>query len=197
VNGSQKRTTDHVARRLLRRGVVTLEIILVLPILVIAFIAIFEFGILAIVLGTATAAVVDGAREGALVFPSSLPYDNEDPDPTSEEDIADAIALQMNRFLAVVGLEIQEPGSPNEDPMKQKAYVRIVRDQEIAERGDLSLAADCVTTGPSPGPGETVVTLCFPLVNSPEGRPVPDLLSTFGFSLADRHYNATSRALLQ
>ena len=51
-------------------GVVTLEVVVVLPLLVIVFFAIFEFGLIALVFAAATEAVVDGAPRRQPVVPS-------------------------------------------------------------------------------------------------------------------------------
>lgn len=195
--GDVRSGSGNRGRQRSRGGIVILEVLLVLPVMIAEFLAVFQFGILALVVSTATAAVVDGARTGALVFPASLPYDNVVLDPTGDNDIADAIALQMNRFLAGVGMEIQDPNSANVNPAKHQAYVRIIRNQVVSQRGDASLAGVCTVTGPAAQSGEVVVVLCFRLVNPPDGRPVPDLLATFGVSLADRYFNVTSRAPLQ
>jgi hypothetical protein len=183
-------------RRVRRRGEIILELVLVMPLLIISFVASLEFGVLALVLNTATHAVVDGAHEGALVFPASLPYDDGDPDPTGDDDIADAVALHMNEILAVVGLEIMPDGVANDNPNLANAYVQIVRATVLAERGELTIAPHCMQLGDPPAANETVVTLCFPLVSgAPVGRPVPDWLAPFGFSLSMSYFNATSRSL--
>lgn len=186
-----------------RKGAVFLEFVVAFPILFFATLAIFEFTMALIVVDTATTAVVQGAREGAYGFPSTLNFDDNaalNTDPTADDDIADAIALVMDEYLAVHNLEIRQDGV-NDDLTKPNAYVRIVRETTIAERGDQDLAAACTQAGAAPAAGEIVVTLCFPLVDAANptgvGNPVPDWLSSVGFSLATYRFEATSRALIE
>jgi len=186
-----------------RKGVVFLEFVVAFPILFFTTLAIFEFTMAMIVVDTATTAVVQGAREGAYGFPSTLNFDDNaalNTDPTADDDIADAIALVMDEYLAVHNLEIRQDGV-NDDLTKPNAYVRIVRETTTAERGDQNLAAACTQAGNAPAAGEIVITLCFPLVDAANptgvGNPVPDWLSTVGFSLATYRFEATSRALIE
>ncbi len=144
-----------------------------------------------------------GAREGAFGFPSTLNFDDNgagNTDPIANDDIADAIALVMDEYLAVHNIEIRQDGV-NDDLTKPNAYVRIARATVVAERGDQDLAAACTQAGAAPAAGEIVVTLCFPLVDAANptgvGNPVPDWLSSVGFSLATYRFEATSRALLE
>ena len=64
-----KHQTIHCAHR--RRAAVTLEAILCIPVLVIAFFAVVEFGMILMVHSTITAAAVRGARESAKGRPLS------------------------------------------------------------------------------------------------------------------------------
>jgi hypothetical protein len=179
---------------------VVLEFLLAMPVLFISFLAIFQFGFLALVIQSATAAVIEGAREGALDYGDPpLTFDDLDADPTGNNDIADRIALEMDRYLVVHNIEIRENGS-NDDPNRINAYVRITRGGMTAERGDTTQAAGCVTQGDSADTDEVVVTLCFPLVNQSAtslNQPVPDWLSTFGFSFETMHFEMTARAVLE
>mgnify|MGYP002640456281 CR=1 FL=1 len=194
---------NHLPRQS-RKGAVFLEFVVAFPILFFATLAIFEFTMAMIVVDTATTAVVQGAREGAYGFPSTLNFDDNTPltdtDPTADDDIADKIALLMDEYLAVHNIEIRQD-TFSDDPNKPNAYVRIVRSTTVAERGDIDLRAVCTQAGAVPAAGEIVVTLCFPLVDAANptgvGNPVPDWLSTVGFSLATYRFEATSRALIE
>jgi len=199
----QQKIQQPASRRRPRRGVVYLEFIVAFPILFFSVLAVFEFAMAMIVVDTATTAVVQGAREGAFGFPSTLNFDDNgagNTDPIANDDIADAIALVMDEYLAVHNIEIRQDGV-NDDLTKPNAYVRIARATVVAERGDQDLAAACTQAGAAPAAGEIVVTLCFPLVDAANptgvGNPVPDWLSSVGFSLATYRFEATSRALLE
>lgn len=199
----RRRIQNDQSRKRARKGAVFLEFVVAFPILFFATLGVFEFTMAMIVVDTATTAVVQGAREGAYGFPSTLNFDDNaalDTDPTADDDIADAIALVMDEYLAVHNLEIRQDGV-NDDLTKPNAYVRIVRETTTAERGDQDLAAACTQAGAAPAAGEIVVTLCFPLVDAANptgvGNPVPDWLSSVGFSLATYRFEATSRALIE
>jgi len=169
------------------QGVITLEVILVIPLLVIEFFAIFEFGTIAIVFNAANAAVVAGAYEGSLVYPNTF----------TDDDIADAIRDRMDDFLNVVGIEIADGGSAS----LADARIEIKRGGTLSKvRGttDAGVIANCIQIGDSPAIDECVVTLCFRLnQTTPSGKPIPNWLSMFGFSISNTYFNATSRALLQ
>jgi hypothetical protein len=185
-----------------RGGAVILEFILAMPVLFISFLAIFQFGFLALLIQSATAAVIEGAREGALDF-AGLPENLNaaaDYDPSGDDDIADRIALEMDRFLAIHNIEIRQNGV-NDDADRINAYLNIVYDQTEYHRGDFANQnAGCTQQGDTPVAGEVVVTLCFPLVNQSNpslNQPIPDWLSTFGFSFDTMHFEMTARAVLE
>lgn len=177
-----------------RRGAVVLEFIVAMPVLFVAFLAIFEFGILALVVENGTHAVNEGVREGAKVWGSSVVFDNNPAgnyDPTGNNDIADQIALSMDTILDVFDLEVRQ-NTVSDNLAKANALVIIERGANpVTYRGNITLLSppySCAPTGPSPGVNEIVVTLCFPLVNSSTpattyGNPVPNWLASFGFNL--------------
>lgn len=171
-----------------------------MPILFIATLATFQFGILALVVQAGTTAVMEAAREGAKVFPSTLVLDNGsgNTDPTDNSDIADRIALIVDDFLAVHCLEVRQSGV-NDDADKANAVLLIERGGLTATRGDTGIT--CNRTGTAAGGTEIVVTLCFNLVDSTNptghGNPVPDWLSAFDMSIATCRFEMTSRANLE
>lgn len=186
-----------------RLGVIALEFILCAPVLFIATLACFEFAFIGLVLQVGSAAVIEGAREGAKSYSTALPFDNNPPgygDPTSSDDIADKITLAMEQYLAVHGIEIRAPGI-NDDLTRANAFIRIERGVNTAERGDVSLSAVCPRTGTAPAANEIVVTLGFPLVDtaSPQGlgNPVGDWLAPYGLSLIGYRFTLSSRAVLE
>jgi Flp pilus assembly protein TadG len=197
---STYRSQRAVRRQRRRSGAVFLEFVVAMPILFFAFLAIFEFSFAMIAVDTSTTAVVQGARVGAFQFDPTVTFDNNivgNTDPSGNNDIADQVALEMAKYLAVINVEIRQTGTAG----KPNAYVRIVRGGVVpaqsgtAERGDLTLASTIPPTLPMPATDEIVVTLCYPLTSN--GSPVPDFLSTAGFSLSTYRFEATSRALLE
>ena len=199
---STYRIQQTVRRQRRRSGAVFLEFVVAMPILFFAFLAIFEFSFAMIAVDTSTTAVVQGAREGAFQYDPAVVFDNNvagtgiglGTDPSVNDDIADQVALAMDEYLSVINVEIRENGV-DDDTDKPNAYVQIVRGGVMAERGDATLT--CNATGAAPAANEIVVTLCYPLTSTSNGIPVPDFLSTAGFSLSTYRFEATSRALLE
>lgn len=186
-----------------RAGVIALEFILALPVLFIATVACFEFAFIGLVIQVGSTAVIEGAREGAKSYSVALPFDNNPPafgDPTSSDDIADKIALAMDQYLAVHGIEIRMTGI-NDDTTRANAFIRVERGASTAERGDLSLSAVTTRAGTAPSATEIVVTLAFPLVDASDtqglGNPVGDWLAPYGLSVASYRFEMSSRAALE
>ena len=186
-----------------RRGAVVLEFIVAMPVLFTAFLAIFEFGFMALVLENGTHAVNEGVREGAKLWGSAVALDNNPAfnfDPSGNDDIADQIALAMDNILNVFRMEVRQNGV-NDDPDKANVLVLIERGVSPAvRRGDWTLT--CNRTGPAPTANEIVVTLCFPLVDSSAastglGNPVPNWLMPFGFNLQPYRFEMSARSDLE
>lgn len=185
-----------------RRGAVVLEFIIAMPVLFTAFLAIFEFGFLALVVENGTHAVNEGAREGAKLWGSSVSVDNNlagNYDPTANDDIADQIALAMDAILNIFNLEVRQNGV-SDNPGRANVLVVIERGVTTARRGDNTLT--CNRTGPAPGAGEIVVTLCFPIVDQTApstglGNPVPNWLAPFGFNLTAYRFEMSARSELE
>ena len=185
-----------------RRGAVVLEFIIAMPVLFTAFLAIFEFGFLALVVENGTHAVVEGAREGAKLWGSSVAFDNNavgNYDPTGNDDIADQIALAVDAVVGVFNLEVRQNGI-SDDPTKANVLVLIERGASTARRGDNTLT--CNRTGSAPGATEIVVTLSFPIVDQTApstglGNPVPNWLVPFGLNLAAYRFEMSARSELE
>lgn len=172
-----------------------------MPVLFIATLAAFQFGILSLVVLAGTSAVMEAAREGAKAFPSGLVLDNNPPlntDPLGDDDIADKIALIAEDFLELHCLEVRQSGV-SDSATRGNARIDIDRGGTTAMRGDTTIT--CNRTGTGAGATEIVVTLCFNLVDptnpTGHGNPVPDWLSTFGMSISTCRFEMTSRANLE
>jgi Flp pilus assembly protein TadG len=180
---------------------VTLEFIIAMPVLFTAFLAIFEFGILSLVVQDGTHAVQEAAREGAKVWGSTVPFDNNaggNYDPTGNDDIADQIALVVDSLVGVMGMEVRQNGF-SDNVAKANVLVVIERGGSTARRGDNTLT--CNRTGSAPGTNEIVVTVCFPLVDGTApstayGNPVPNWLKPLGFDLSAFRFEMSARAEL-
>lgn len=177
-----------------------------MPLLFIQLLAIFEFVFIGIVTEAVTSAVVIGAREAALSYPTAYPFDDGTADPTGNNDIADRVALRLERALAVVNLEVRQTGI-NDNTARANAFVRVTRRPtavltQSAERGEVALSSNAPDLGDTIAVGEAVVTVCVPLVDASAptsglGNPVPNWLAPVGFSLAGRNIRVTARSPLE
>jgi hypothetical protein len=186
-----------------RQGVVILEFIVVAPIVFIAFLAIFEFGFLAITLQFGHAALIEGTRRGAELYPPTYPLELNNGIP--DNDICDSIVEIMNDYLAVHCLEIFDPTQGFADnPAFANVQILIERGGATVSRGaavNYPMDYVCMPSGDPPALDEIRVTLCFPIVdlNDPSGcgHPVPDWLSMYGMSLASCVFEVSSRMTLE
>ncbi len=178
---------------------VTLEFIIVAPVVFISVIAIFEFGFLALTLQVGHTALIEGTRRGAELYPSMYPLDMAGPD----NDIADQIVEIMNAHLNVQCLEITQGFADNPDRANAQIIIERAGMSPIM-RGDavnFPPGFVCTPMGPAPDVNEIRVTLCFPIVDATDptgcGNPVPDWLSRYGFSLDGCVFEVSSRMTLE
>ena len=175
----QRRHTDRqIARgiascvRLSRRGIETLEALIAFPVLIIATVGALEFAIIMATQQTITSAAIAGVNVAA-----------------NGGDV-DAVTDKVNEFLAVHGIQVVSGGTA------------------VVQLDDAS--TDTSVTRPNPndtgivftpfGPVTTAldnnqvrVTVCVKFTNG-SGKPVPDWLSSMGFALGDRYFQASSLA---
>ena len=157
-----------------RKGIEYLELILVMPVLFVATLAIFEFGILVLYQGTVTSAAVEGAREAAKS--------------TDDTEVAKII----QKFLAVNQVIFDTATISNGGGY---AYVRIERGATVGERGNLNYFAS--PYGPNPlTASEVRVTISTPLVAAND-QPVPNWLSNFGLDLSASKIQVSSLTLAE
>jgi Flp pilus assembly protein TadG len=154
-----------------RRGVETLEVVLALPVLLIATIAVFEFGFLILVHQAVTTAAVEGVREAA-----------------KDQSTTEATALEVQRILGVHEMSFATTGTNTTDD------VRVVVERfgsPTDQVGNTSLL--CSPQGITLLPNQIRVTVCIRMTNA-NGRPVPNWLSSLGFTLVDRRLEASALA---
>lgn len=157
-----------------RKGVEYLELILAMPILFIATLAIFEFGVLLLYEETVTSATVEGAREAAKTTDNTV--------------VADVI----QQFLAINKVVFDTTNISNGGG---NAYVLIERGLTIGERGNLNFA--CAASGPNPlSANEVRVTVSTPLVVAND-QPVPNWLKYFGLDLATSRMQVSSLTIAE
>jgi Flp pilus assembly protein TadG len=158
-----------------RRGAITLEGILVLPPLLILVVAVLEFGIAMQVLQAVTVASVEGARAAAR-----------------QNATRDSVAIRVSEFLDVHDISFSTTGTNSSDS------VRVVIEGPVSvagERGNTTIP--CTANGAATLPGNQVrVTVCIKMTDSSD-RPVPDWLSSFGFTTASRQIEVSSIAIVE
>ena len=159
-----------------RRGVVTLESILVLPPLLILVVAVLEFGIAMQVLQAVTVASLEGARAAAR-----------------ENATTNSVAERVSEFLAVHDIAFSTTATNTSDAVR----VVVEGTTVSGERGNTSIP--CTANGAVLLPANQVrVTVCIQMTDpSLSDRPVPDWLSSFGFTTANRQIEVSSIAIME
>jgi len=149
-----------------RRGIQILEMILVLPILLIAILACFQFGPVMIVQGTLTNAAEETARETAKIYQ----FDISD---AADVDKSEAVA---NTILAAAhGLTTASPG----------VLLILENADGVACRGDAALEAlHCPAATSVTDASETKATI---LLNV-DDAPIPQVLETFCVDISGQRF---------
>ena len=163
-------------RAIRRRGVSTLQLILVLPLLVIIGMATFEFGIIMVVQQTVTSAAIMGARAAAREGNAT--------------DANTAAVAEVNRVLALHGLAIVD-GDVNSDTRMALEYLTNPPNPAIIT-GDPGLT---ITTPSAPVMTGTDVrlTVCVDLTTAP----LVNFLSTFGLDFTGNRLQITSATTIE
>ena len=139
----------------------------------------FEFGFLVLVNEAVTAASLRGAREAAKIG-------------TTPDEVAETV----QKYLAVHNITFTTDGTNNSDPARVTiAGALAASDPDMGERGNTSIP--CTPKGPSIAANEVRVTVCVNVTDSTGMTPVPDLLSTFGFSLQGHVYESSTRTEIE
>ncbi|WP_417383172.1 TadE/TadG family type IV pilus assembly protein [Gimesia sp.] len=163
------------AARKKRRGSVLLEFILAFPIILIMTLAIMEFSLYSMLQQTITTATVEGARESATYGSTT-----------------NSVGNLIHQYLAINSLNLdvnQQPASPGAG----NVLVIIQKSTNPTETmGNSNINGSPV--GPTPSATETKVTVCVNLTDSSGSSPLPDLLSSFGFSLTGKRFEISALA---
>ncbi|QDT41459.1 TadE-like protein [Gimesia alba] len=162
-----------------RTGSVLLEFILAFPIILILSLAIIQFGFFALLQQTITAATIEGSREAAQVGATSTSVGN-----------------LIQEYVAINSLSLTvAPAAPG------AGDVLVV----IQEGGDLPInttslgnsSIPCSPVGPAPSPSEVKVTVCLNLTDTNGTFPLPNLLSSFGFTLSGKQLEISAMTGLE
>jgi len=153
---------------------------IVLPIVLVATVAIFEFSIIGLVADTVAASAAEGARQAAKV--AAVTGDDAAGDTAVEQEVESVV----EEFLGIYGLDLAaNSGAAATVKTNRFGTVRTI------SLGDATV--DC--NPPDPASGRVAVAVCVELSQS--GSPVPNLLSTFGFDISQKTMSAESLALIE
>ncbi len=168
--------TQHASRNTSRRASVTVEFLIAFPILIIATLAIFQYGMIALIQHDVNAAAIEGAREAAKLGCST-----------------DNVAETVDDILSVYNIELDEtakPAAANQGDAHLDINDGSVGAALTETFGNASIT--CVPYGPGPTQTQVQVTVCLEIADV-----LPDLLATMGFSIANRTLTASSLATFE
>lgn len=150
-----------------RRGVIALELLIIIPVLFIGTLAVFEFALLGVAMQMVAHAAHEGARTSALIGGDTT-----------------AVLNRIDTILAVQGIAVTGG----------QAGVRIEDSGSSTDHGNLGIIFDPRVNGPAPVAGDVRVTVMVPLLIA-NHRPVPNWLAGFGFDWGNMvlHYSAMTR----
>jgi len=153
-----------------RSGVGALQLILALPILLISTLAIFQFSFFMLVNQAVIHASIEGAREAEKG--------------STCEEVGEIVAA----ILAVHDLHVSPTGNVHVLCERRSGLNTIVE-----SAGNVSVS--CPLPATPLNKGEVRVTVCTKA--SDHGKPIPNWLSSFGFSLSGKKIKSTSLARLE
>ena len=159
-----------------RRGVQTLESILVIPFLAIVMAAMVQFGATMTVYQAVQSAADEGAREAAKAAATA----------TTDQQVVDAAVEAVNEVLSVHSLTLSADSG-----------VRVIVNDNTTELGTVGDASVTqIQTFPPPGQGElqVIVLMRFDPTTDTNPDPIPNLLKTFGVDVADKQFEVSSTA---
>jgi hypothetical protein len=161
------------ARKPRRRGVQTLELILVAPVVVLVLLAILEYGMLNITQGAITHAATVGAREAGKESTFTV---------LGTYDPVQSIVDEVNEVLATVDIAIDgRPGA-----------LMVIKDDDGTEytSGD---AGGFTYSLPTPAAGEVSVTLFLKFSATKfNGSPLINAFHYCGFTFAGKQFRVSS-----
>lgn len=159
--------------KLRRRGAVLIEFIVAAPILIIVMIAIIEFAYLSLLTNAVASASSEAARETAK-YGGNI------------DNAVDAI----NQTLGIYGLSLVNASAA---PGLGEVRLSLRGNGLNTDLGNSDV--QCTYNGTDLSASHVRATVCIDLTGA--NGPVPDLLASFGFSLADKRLQATGFATIE
>lgn len=128
------------ARRRSRSGSVVLEFLMALPILVMAMDLVVRMTFDAAFVNGMSVAAIEAAREGAQVFPRSLPFSDPNGEaltqPSDGDDVVDRIVQVVERRLRLLRLNVAAPDASSRRLSGPAVRLVVRRGAEVVQRGD-------------------------------------------------------------
>ncbi|HAH45432.1 TadE family protein [Gimesia sp.] len=175
--GNSRSTRSTGSRR--RTGSVLLEFILTFPLVLIISLAIILFGLFALLQQTISAATIEGTRKAAQVGATT-----------------DAIGNLIQDYVAINSLTLdvaQQPAAPGAGDV----LVIIEDGSGVLTQTIGNSDIPGTPVGPSPGVSEIKVTICLNLTDTNGTSPIPNLLSSFGFTLSGKQLEISAMTGLE
>jgi Flp pilus assembly protein TadG len=158
-----------------RRGVETLEVIVALPVLFFATLAVFEFGIALLIQQAVATAAIEGAREAAL-----------------EGATTTIVAEKVRQYLVVHGITLDTTTVNATDDARLIVENGFLGTTE--QRGNSGIT--CIAQGPSPSVTQVRVTLCVRMTDG-NNHPIPNWLQIVGFTLTGKRLEISAIAPIE
>ena len=160
-----------------RTGSVLLEFILAFPLILIVSLAIIEFGFFALLQQTVTVATIEGSREAAQVGATT-----------------DSVGNLIQQYVAVNSLTLVPlPAAPGAGDV-----LVMIQDGSGALTQNLGNSdIPCTPVGPPPTAAEIKITICLNLTDTNGMFPLPNLLSSFGFTLTGKQLEISAMTSLE
>lgn len=174
---NQTNPQQQPARTGRRTGSVMLEFILAFPLVLMVSLAILLFGFFALLQQTITIAAIEGSREAAQVGATT-----------------DSVGNLIQQYTALNSLDFTAlaaaPGAGD--------VLVMIEDGSGALTQDLGNSSiPCTPVGPPPGATEIKVTICLNLTDTSGTFPIPNLLSSFGFTLSGKQLEISAMTSLE
>lgn len=159
-----------------RTGSVLLEFILAFPLILILSLAVIQFGFFALLQQTVTVATIEGSREAAQVGSTTSSVGN---------------LIQQYVAINSLNLVVTSPATSGAGDV----LVTIQTGPTTVTIGNSDIP--CTPVGPAPAASEVKVTVCTNLTDTNGESPLPNLLSSFGFTLSGKQLEISAMTGLE
>ena len=163
-----------------RKGSVILEFILAFPLILIVSLAIIQFGFFALLQQSITAAAIEGSREAAKVGAT-----------------VDSVGNLIQEYVDLNSSLMLDVGQQPAAPAAGNVFVSIEDGSGTLTQTIGNSDIPCSPVGPAPTVSEIKVTICLNLTDTNGKVPIPNLLSTFGFTLSGKQLEISAMTGLE